>query len=398
MPAMTTPPPQSRLASIDAYRGFVMLLMLAEVLRFPQVAKALPESAFWQFLAFHQSHVSWVGCSLHDLIQPSFSFLVGVACVFSLAKRWTQQAAWWTLPAHTLFRAAVLMALGVWLRFKNNPGVNWTFEDTLAQIGLGYPLLVWLGLRSVRVQLVALVVILVGYWAVFVAHPLPTPDTFDYPTVGVPDSWPENPTGFAGHWAKNSNAAWAFDVWFLNLFPRDAAFKFNRGGYSTLSFIPTLGTMVLGLLAGGVLKDSGSHRRKLGVLTAAGVGLLAAGYALGWLGVCPVVKRIWTPTWVLFSGGWCSLLLAGFYALTDAVGRAGWSLPLRVVGANSILAYLSEWLLFGPLRIGLYRLLGDAPFKVLGDAYEPLLSGAAILTVTWLGLYVLYRNRLFLRI
>src|SRR5215475_8459662 len=81
-----SPEPQ-RLASIDAYRGFVMLLMMAEALRLCAVSAALPDSGFWRFLCYHQSHVEWVGCSLHDLIQPGFSFLVGVALPFSLASR-----------------------------------------------------------------------------------------------------------------------------------------------------------------------------------------------------------------------------------------------------------------------------------------------------------------------
>src|SRR5690606_41608589 len=72
-----------RVASIDAFRGFVMFLMMAEVLRLGRIARELPDSSFWEFLAFHQSHVPWTGCSLHDLIQPSFSFLVGVALPFS---------------------------------------------------------------------------------------------------------------------------------------------------------------------------------------------------------------------------------------------------------------------------------------------------------------------------
>ena len=77
----------ARLVSLDAYRGLVMFLMMAEVLSFASVAKARPDSALWQFLAHHQTHVEWIGCSLHDLIQPSFSFLVGVALPFSLASR-----------------------------------------------------------------------------------------------------------------------------------------------------------------------------------------------------------------------------------------------------------------------------------------------------------------------
>ena len=75
-----------RLASIDAYRGLVMFLMMAEVLNLRRVARAAG-GWVWELLAYHQSHVEWVGCSLHDLIQPSFSFLVGVALPFSLAGR-----------------------------------------------------------------------------------------------------------------------------------------------------------------------------------------------------------------------------------------------------------------------------------------------------------------------
>src|SRR5688500_12343925 len=77
----------SRILSIDAYRGFVMFLMMAEILRLAGVAANFPNSRFWQAVRFHTSHVDWFGCSLHDLIQPSFSFLVGVALPFSLASR-----------------------------------------------------------------------------------------------------------------------------------------------------------------------------------------------------------------------------------------------------------------------------------------------------------------------
>jgi predicted acyltransferase len=82
-----TAPTATRVVSVDAYRVFVMLLMMAEVLEFGHVARAMPDSGFWAFLAHHQSHASWLGCSLHDLIQPSFSFLVSVALPFSLLRR-----------------------------------------------------------------------------------------------------------------------------------------------------------------------------------------------------------------------------------------------------------------------------------------------------------------------
>ena len=99
MAAATKDPKAERLVSIDAYRGFVMFLMMAEVLRLRKVAQALPESGFWRFLAHHQSHVEWVGASLHDFIQPSFSFLVGVALPFSIASRIGRSSAHAVRPA-----------------------------------------------------------------------------------------------------------------------------------------------------------------------------------------------------------------------------------------------------------------------------------------------------------
>ena len=130
-----------------------MFLMMAEVLGFSDVASARPDNPFWRFLAHHQSHVPWVGCSLHDLIQPSFSFLVGVALPFSLANRRArgQKKMIW----HALWRAAVLILLGVFLRSIHSSQTNWTFEDTLTQIGLGYFFLFLLALRPVRDQWIA---------------------------------------------------------------------------------------------------------------------------------------------------------------------------------------------------------------------------------------------------
>ena len=89
------------------------------------------------------------------------------------------------------------------------------------------------------------VTILVGFWGAFALYPLPGPD-FDYTQVGVRPDWPHLYTGFLAHFNKNSNLSWAFDVWFMNLFPRQSPFRFNSGGWSTLSFIPTLATMSSG--------------------------------------------------------------------------------------------------------------------------------------------------------
>src|SRR5713101_1954090 len=137
--------PVGRNVSIDAYRGFVMLLMMAEVLQLSRVAAAYPTSLFWKIMAFHQTHVEWFGCSLHDTIQPGFSFLVGVALPYSIASRIAKGGAFRSMFFHALWRSLLLIALGVFLRSMHSTQTNYTFEDTLSQIGMGYPILFLLG-------------------------------------------------------------------------------------------------------------------------------------------------------------------------------------------------------------------------------------------------------------
>lgn len=382
--------------AVDAYRGFVMLLMMAEVLRLSRVAQAFPGNWFWGILAYHQSHVPWAGCSLHDTIQPGFSFLVGVALPYSIASRLAKGGTFGRMFAHAVWRSLLLVALGVFLRSMRSPQTNFTFEDTLSQIGLGYPLLFLLAFRPPRWQWIALSVLLAGYWLAWALYPAPGPG-FDYQAVGVPPDWQHHYSGFAAHWNKNSNLGNAFDQWFLNLFPRTRPFLANGGGYLTLSFIPTLGTMILGLVAGRWLRASAPRIPMRRLLIAAGIGI-AAGLLLHFTGVCPVVKRIWTPGWTLFSGGLCFLFLAAFSWIVDVKGYRKWAFPLVVIGMNSIAAYLiAHW--FEGFIADSFRIhLGQNLFKVFGSGVEPLMRGMAVLLVYWLMLFWMYRRKIFLRI
>ena len=125
--------PVTRNIAVDVYRGFVMFLMMAEVLQLARVAQAFPGNWFWSFLAYNQTHVDWAGCSLHDMIQPSFSFLVGVALPYSIASRLAKGATFGKLFAHALWRSLLLVALGVFLRSMHSPQTYFTFEDTLTR-------------------------------------------------------------------------------------------------------------------------------------------------------------------------------------------------------------------------------------------------------------------------
>ena len=382
--------------AVDAYRGLVMLLMAGEVLNFASVAHSYPGSLFWRILAYNQTHVPWAGMSLHDTIQPSFTFLVGVALPYSIASRVRQGQSFRKQLLHAVWRSFVLVALGIFLRSLYSPQTNFTFEDTLTQIGLGYTFAFMLAFCRPKVQWAALGAVLFAYWLAWALYPAPGPG-FNYAAVGVPANWPHNFTGFASHWNMNSNFGQAFDVWFLNLLPRPSRFLFNGGGYLTLSFIPTLGTMLLGLRAGEYFR-SASPKIPIKRFLIAGAFLAIAGLALHFTGICPIVKRIWTPAWTLFSGGICFFFLAAFSWVIDLKGYRRWAFPLVVVGMNSIAAYLLVHLCEEFLIRNLHINLGYQLFQIFGPGLEPLMMGIAVMFLYWLILLWMYRKRIFLRI
>ncbi|MDR3754142.1 MAG: DUF5009 domain-containing protein [Terracidiphilus sp.] len=391
------PRQDARNVAVDAYRGFVMVLMMAEVLQFPLVAHSFPGNPVWQFLGAQQTHAPWTGMSLHDSIQPGFTFLAGVALPYSLASRKRKGESFRHMLFHVVLRSVLLIALGIFLRSTAGPITYFTFEDTLTQIGLGYTFAFLIAFLKPRWQWVSLAAILFAYWLAWALYPAPGPD-FDWASVGVrPDFYQHLLTGFAAHWNKNSNFGQAFDVWFLNLFPRTAPFAYNAGGYLTLSFIPTLGTIVLGLITGSWYRET-APRIPFRRVLAAGAMLCAAALVLNFTGICPIVKRIWSPAWTLFSGGICMFFLAAFSWVVDVKNHRRLAFPLVVVGMNSIAAYLIASLcgefVEGSLRIH----LGMRVLNVFGTALEPVVLGSLTLLTYWVVLYWMYRKKIFLRI
>jgi predicted acyltransferase len=386
-----------RLESADVYRGFVMLLMMAEVLDFSKVSESIPNSSFWAFMAQQQSHVLWTGCSLHDMIQPSFSFLVGVVMPYSIASKSSVNSSFNRLFLIALKRSLILILLGVFLRSMHAEATNWTFEDTLSQIGMGYPFLFMLGFKSNKIQYIVFVAILFLYWLAFALYPLPGP-TFNYWDAGTTANYTHNLTGFAAHWNLNTNLASSFDHWFLNLFPRPTLFTNNGGGYSTLSFIPTLATMILGLIAGNQLISIVSIQQKLKNFLIISICLIISGLVLHFAGICPIVKRIWTPSWVLFSGGICFLFLSIFIQLVDINGYHKYFNWLKIIGMNSIVAYVLAHTIDAFIKKSFEIHLGKTYSTIFGVAYQSLVSGTIILTIILLILNWMYKKKLFIRI
>ena len=398
-----------RLVSLDAYRGFTMLLMASGAFGLSQVAAQFPNSSTWHFTGEQFSHAPWRGGGLWDMIQPAFTFMVGVSMAYSYARRRELGQSSQRMLAHAARRALVLVMLGVLLRTR------WTFEDVLSQIGLGYLFLFLLWSRPTKLILGVTLAILVGYWALFALWPLPPAD-YDYSAVGVSAGWgtEHDFTGFAAHWNKNANPAHYFDVWFLNLFPQRQPFTHNGGGYQTLSFIPSLATMLIGLLTGALLRSDRSSRTKVTRMVAYGAAMLIAGLLLDATGICPIVKRIWTPAWTLYSGGWVVFALAVFYSVIDVYGYRAWAWIGVVVGLNSIAMYVMAGLVKGWVGRALQGVFGEDVFKLfdgiaqsVGEdgliveqviTYEPVVSRAVVLAVLWFFCWRLYRNRIFFRI
>ncbi|MFK7822243.1 MAG: acyltransferase family protein [Planctomycetaceae bacterium] len=393
----TEKPVVQRRASIDVYRGMVMFLMLAELMHLSELAEHFPGNRILEWLKFHTTHVQWEGCSLHDLIQPSFTFLVGVAMPFSIASRLKREQSRIGLILHAAWRAIILCALGIVLRSLESESTRFTFEDTLTQIGLGYFFVFLIALAPRWVHYASAFGILLLFWGAFAMSDPPAAE-FDYPAVGVADDWPHHAEGFASRWNKNSNISWQADVWFMNLFSREEAFEFNRGGYSTLSFVPTAVTMLFGLIAGVWLRNVDSPKLLIRNLVLATIVGLASGWALAEFGLCPLVKRIWTPSFTLFSGGCCMAWLLALVLICDVKKWTKWGFPFIVIGANSILIYVMSWTIADPIREALLRHFGERPFAILGEHMIKPLTGAATLLILFYVLLWFYRRRAFVKI
>jgi heparan-alpha-glucosaminide N-acetyltransferase len=466
VPAVAAKPRTERLVSLDAYRGFIMIVLAAHGFGFSHFAE-LPADApawniadydIWQTIGFHSRHAKWIavnetfGVAFWDLIQPSFMFMVGVAMPFSFTRRTAFGESGVRRFLHALIRAVVLVLMGVFLySLGDHPRTNWIFPNVLAQIGLGY-FFVYLLLNCPRaIQLSALVAIIVGYWALFYCNP--PPEKYDYEAFNASV---EDGNVFTDHmapWSKNANVAFRFDQWLLpqlrtpTTAPTDAAnevaaaadevvpnevdesanseaqdpppensllrqwffsnpneYSFNRSGYTTLNFIPSIATALLGVLCGQLLISRLRPGRILLTLLISGAICIGLGLAAQTT-VCPIIKIIWTPSWVLFSGGCVIWMLALFYFLFDVLPFSKLAWPLQVIGINSLAVYLMGELL--PRWVGdnvitthcsgfLETVFGmDA---LSDDMFGRIIGPTAVAVVFWMITVYMYRRRIFVRV
>jgi predicted acyltransferase len=162
--------------------------------------------------------------------------------------------------------------------------------------------------------------------------------------------------------------------------------------------------MILGLMAGELLRGDQSKKDKFVILCLAGLFCLGLGLMLD-ATICPSVKRIWTPSWAIFSSGWTFLMLAGFFGIIDIWGYQRWAFPLVIVGMNSIAVYMMAQLLKPWTSETLRRHLGQHVFegtyfgvRWFDPVFEPVAKSAAFLIVIWLASLWMYRQKIFVKI
>jgi predicted acyltransferase len=359
---------ESRLASLDFFRGLTMFLLvgestgLYELLRNPAL-----HGTILGFMGTQLDHHVWNGLHFWDLVQPFFMFIVGVAMPFSFGKRWARGDSWRTSFRHVLRRSGLLLFFG-WALYCIGPG-HLTFElwNVLAQLSFTYLVAFLLMRKSGRVQIAFTFLLLVLTEVLYRTWAVPG---FNQPFV---------PDHNFGSWVD------------LAIMP-----QLSSGHWVAFNAVPTTAHTMWGVLAGMVLKSARAPWQKIRLLVIPGLIGVAAGFALN--PVDPIIKRICTASFVIVSGGFCLLALALSYWLIDMKGRKKWAFFFNIVGMNSIFIYLltnsygAEWLhrIAQPFTM--------AAFAWGGRLTAEIATSLAVWMMLWYVCYWLYRKGIFFRI
>jgi heparan-alpha-glucosaminide N-acetyltransferase len=351
--------PGARLVSLDAYRGFIMLLLISDGFGLGM----LQAHTGWGWLARQVDHAAWAGCTFWDLIQPAFTFMVGMAMPFALARRVSQGATNWDLFRHVAWRSLVLIVLSnIYSNFNAGHRPVLQLINVLSQMAFGYMICFLITRMRFPYQVAAAVAMLAGYWALFVLFPGPD-----------------------GAFSQTANIGAVIDLKVLG---------YNYAGYyTTINFIGNAVTILFGFWAGILIRSDRSPGNKLKVLAACAVAGLALGLALEPFN--PMVKRLWTASFTFFSAGWVILMLMAFYWLVEVKQIKKWTFPFVVLGMNSIFIYSFAQVLHGWLQRGIKNFTGN--FWFLGD-FGNIPENILVLAVMWYMCYWLYQRKIFFKI
>jgi len=395
-----------RLMSLDALRGFDMFWILGAD-SFVYALHETSRNPVTKFLATQLDHAEWAGFHFYDLIFPLFVFIMGVSTVFSLEKiiaREGRAAA----VRRVLRRGVLLFAVAlIYSGGFTNPWPDMRLMGVLNRIALCYTfgglLFIFCNLRVMAAVAIAL---LLGYWALL--EVVPFPDV--RPTPGG-DSVITIESGFrsvsqlnmastnllSGSYIQGVNLTDYLDQKYLPGRKYDGTY--DPEGY--LSTLPAFATGLLGIFTGLFLRNK-SVTDKNKVIYLIGAGAVSA--AVGWLwGLeMPVIKKIWTSSYVLVAGGYSAMLLGAFYWIVDMKKWRAWCQPFVWIGMNPITLYLTSNFLGGLGFERLARRLAGGPVKSFFDAHVAQGFGGLVISAVGVALFLwfahfLYRRKIFLR-
>ena len=363
---------QDRLLSLDGLRGFDMLWIIGGQLLIHGLAKAWPDR-FWMGLSAQFEHVRWQGLHAFDVIWTLFMFMVGVSMAFSLAKRKRMHESHGALYAHAVKRAALLFILGMIAQgnlLELNLSTFHPFYSVLHGIAAGYLIATIVTLNfNVKGQAITTAIFLLSYWILLMTIPVPG--------VG------------RGVLTPQGNAATYLDHL---VFGRFYYAPLGQENTWILSYLGFASSVLLGVIAGEFLLSSRTKKAKCFLLYGYGAGLVVAG--LIWSLWLPIIKLVWTSSFVLVAGGISCLLMATFYLIIDVMGYRKWIFPFTVIGMNALAVYMATEM-FDFRKIGNIFVGGLLP-RV--GPWDEVLSAAAALTIIWLILYWMYRTRTFVKL
>jgi predicted acyltransferase len=362
----------ARLESVDALRGFNMFWIIGGAELLAAIAEAARLGWLNVVSANLTEHVEWEGFHFHDMIFPLFLFIMGVTTPFALARRRENGASRAALVRHVLRRVVVLFFLGlVYNHLLKLHGIeHLRIMGVLQRLALAWGCAALISLfLDLRGQIVAAVSLLLVYWAAMRWIPVP----------GHP----------LGSFTPEGNFANYLDR--LVFLPGQLYERYGdpEGLFST---IPAVTTALLGIFAGQWLRGPKPPWEKVLGLVAAGALGIALGYA--WSPWFPVIKKIWTSSYVLVAGGWSVLLLALFYWAIDVRGWKRWAYFFVVIGLNPITIYLGQEIIDFE-KIARFFVGGVLQFT---GSMTPILLGIAVLAVKWLFLRLLYKHRIYWRV
>ncbi|SEI93029.1 Predicted acyltransferase [Cyclobacterium xiamenense] len=365
----TIPQHAPRILSIDALRGFDMLLIVFADRFFASLHRGA-DTAFTGFLARQFEHPEWFGSTFYDIIMPLFLFVVGAVIPFSLSQRMQEQSSKGQLYRKLLKRFVILFILG-WIVQGNllalDAGQFKVFSNTLQAIAVGYVISCLAFIHLSRNGRYLLFVGCLVAYALLLTLP-------QVPGLGRSTLLPDQ------------NFALYVD--------RLVFGRFDDGLQYTwlLSGLGFAATTLSGLFAGEWIKSEMPREKVARYLFVAG--LIALSLGLLWGIWHPIVKKIWTSSFVLASSGVCYLLLAGFYWIIDVKGKTGWTFPLKVIGMNAITAYVLSHVIDFP------AIADDLLFGLeqYGESWYPVWTSIGGFAILYTLLWYMYVNKTFVKV